>query len=57
MSQLVSFVIPCYRSAKTIGNVVEEIESTMQEGVARTVVFMECSREEFEQKKKEREEV
>lgn len=30
MSQLVSFVIPCYRSAKTIGNVVEEIESTMQ---------------------------
>ena len=25
----VSFVIPCYRSAKTIGGVVNEIESTM----------------------------
>lgn len=25
----VSFVIPCYRSSKTIGGVVNEIESTM----------------------------
>lgn len=25
----ISFVIPCYRSAKTIGNVIEEISSTM----------------------------
>ncbi len=32
-------------------------EEKVIEGVARTVVFMECSREEFEQKKKEREEV
>lgn len=30
MSQLVSFVIPCYRSAKTIGKVVEEIGVTME---------------------------
>lgn len=30
MSQLVSFVIPCYHSAQTIGKVVEEIEATMQ---------------------------
>lgn len=30
MSQLVSFVIPCYHSAQTIGKVVEEIEVTMQ---------------------------
>ena len=27
--QLVSFVIPCYRSAATIGSVVEEIEAAM----------------------------
>ena len=30
MSKLVSFVIPCYRSAQTIGRVVEEIDSTMK---------------------------
>ncbi len=31
MSKLVSFVIPCYRSAGTIGTVVEEINRTMKE--------------------------
>lgn len=30
MKQLVSFVIPCYRSAQTIGRVVEEIDATMR---------------------------
>ena len=30
MSKLVSFVIPCYRSAQTIGAVVEEIDTTMK---------------------------
>lgn len=30
MSKLVSFVIPCYRSAQTIGKVVEEIDTTMK---------------------------
>ncbi|MDE7284000.1 MAG: glycosyltransferase family 2 protein [Lachnospiraceae bacterium] len=30
MSQLVSFVIPCYNSSRTIGKVVEEIKVTMQ---------------------------
>lgn len=30
MSKLVSFVIPCYRSAQTIGRVVEEIDTTME---------------------------
>lgn len=30
MSKLVSFVIPCYRSAQTIGRVVEEIDATMK---------------------------
>ena len=30
MSQLVSFVIPCYNSAQTIGKVVEEISVTMR---------------------------
>ncbi|MDE7019240.1 MAG: glycosyltransferase family 2 protein [Lachnospiraceae bacterium] len=30
MSQLISFVIPCYRSAKTIRNVVEEVSATME---------------------------
>lgn len=29
MSKLVSFVIPCYRSAQTIGRVVEEIDAAM----------------------------
>lgn len=31
MSKLVSFVIPCYRSAQTIGRVVEEIDTAMKE--------------------------
>lgn len=31
MTKLVSFVIPCYRSAQTIGKVVEEIDSTMRD--------------------------
>lgn len=30
MSQLISFVIPCYRSAKTIRNVVEEVSAAME---------------------------
>lgn len=30
MNKLVSFVIPCYRSAQTIGRVVEEIDATMK---------------------------
>ena len=30
MSKLISFVIPCYRSAQTIGKVVKEIDTTMQ---------------------------
>lgn len=30
MSQLVSFVIPCYNSSRTIGKVVEEIKLTME---------------------------
>ena len=30
MNKLVSFVIPCYRSAQTIGGVVEEIDATMK---------------------------
>ena len=30
MSQLVSFVIPCYRSSRTLGNVVAEIDGTMK---------------------------
>lgn len=30
MSQLVSFVIPCYRSAQTIGRVIEEIDAAME---------------------------
>lgn len=31
MKQLISFVIPCYRSAQSIGGVVEEIETAMKE--------------------------
>lgn len=31
MKPLVSFVIPCYRSAETIGSVVEEINASMEE--------------------------
>ena len=30
MKKLVSFVIPCYRSAQTIGKVVDEIDATMK---------------------------
>lgn len=30
MKQLVSFVIPCYRSAKTVGGVIEEIDAAME---------------------------
>lgn len=30
MSKLISFVIPCYRSAQTIGGVIEEIDETMK---------------------------
>ena len=30
MSRLVSFVIPCYNSSRTLGKVVEEIRSTME---------------------------
>lgn len=30
MSKLISFVIPCYRSAQTIGRVIEEIDETMK---------------------------
>ncbi|MDD6811869.1 MAG: glycosyltransferase family 2 protein [Lachnospiraceae bacterium] len=46
MSQLVSFVIPCYRSAQTIGKVVEEIETTMK-GLAQyryeIILVNDCS--------------
>lgn len=31
MSKLISFVIPCYRSAQTIGRVIEEIDETMKD--------------------------
>lgn len=31
MSQLVSFVIPCYRSEETLGGVVDEVRKTMQD--------------------------
>lgn len=31
MSKLISFVIPCYRSAQTIGGVIEEIDKTMKQ--------------------------
>lgn len=31
MGQLVSFVIPCYNSAQTIGKVIEEIDATMKD--------------------------
>lgn len=46
MSQLVSFVIPCYRSAQTIGKVVEEIETTMQGLVSyqyEVILVNDCS--------------
>lgn len=42
MKQLVSFVIPCYRSAQTVGRVVEEIDTTMKElsGYAYEIVLV-----------------
>ncbi len=42
MKQLVSFVIPCYRSEQTIGRVVEEIDTTMRElsGYAYEIVLV-----------------
>lgn len=42
MKQLVSFVIPCYRSAQTIGRVVDEIDTTMKElsGYAYEIVLV-----------------
>ncbi len=42
MKQMVSFVIPCYRSAQTIGRVVEEIDATMKElsGYAYEIVLV-----------------
>lgn len=42
MKQLVSFVIPCYRSAQTIGRVVEEIDTAMKEsaGYAYEIVLV-----------------
>lgn len=42
MEQLVSFVIPCYRSAQTIGRVVEEIDTTMKglSGYAYEIVLV-----------------
>lgn len=46
MSQLVSFVIPCYNSSQTIGRVVEEISSTMDglEGYSYEIVLVnDCS--------------
>ena len=36
MSKLVSFVIPCYRSAETIGTVVAEIDEAMKKLSAYT---------------------
>ncbi len=46
MNQLVSFVIPCYRSAQTIGKVVEEIETAMKELVQyryEIILVNDCS--------------
>ncbi len=42
MSKLVSFVIPCYRSAQMIGGVVEEIDRTMEviDGYAYEIVLV-----------------
>ena len=44
--QLISFVIPCYRSEQTIGNVVEEINTTMAklEGYGHEIILVnDCS--------------
>ena len=46
MSQLVSFVIPCYKSALTLGGVVEEIQTAMEKLSAYTyeiVLVNDCS--------------
>ncbi len=46
MSQLVSFVIPCYKSALTLGGVVEEIQTAMEKLSAYTYEIMlvnDCS--------------
>ncbi len=46
MSKLVSFVIPCYRSAQTIGRVVDEIDAAMGELSAyayEIVLVNDCS--------------
>ena len=42
MKQLVSFVIPCYRSAQTIGRVVKEIDAAMKKlsGYAYEIVLV-----------------
>ena len=46
MSKLISFVIPCYRSAKTIGKVVAELDTTMRQLSCDTyeiVLVNDCS--------------
>ncbi len=46
MSQLVSFVIPCYRSSRTLGSVVAEIDGTMEklpEYTYEIVLVNDCS--------------
>ena len=45
---LISFVIPCYRSAKTLGNVVEEIQNMMREHSeydSEIILVNDCSRD------------
>jgi len=39
----ISFVIPCYRSEKTVGAVVEEIRKTMGEGEYEIILVNDCS--------------
>ena len=46
MSELVSFVIPCYRSSQTIGKVVEELDAAMgrlPEYTYEIVLVNDCS--------------